>query len=313
MSQRNIYPIYSLIYIAGAERSGSTLLDTILGEGKSCFSIGEFRQFWKSFILKNGLCTCQKNYKDCPFWGQILKELFGNTGNIKNIAMYYYKLQKIVERIPLVNLKKQKEYLFKYHKEISEFGSFLKEIYNKVIKFSSAKIIIDSSKVPYWLIVLKNFIPNLMVIHLVRDLRAVTYSWTKRKFDYSINNYMKTHHPFTTARNWLKYNIALEKIKSELQYYYFLRYEDFVNNPNKYLREIEKSFNLEKNIFPEIRNYQLLVKKDRHQVGGNPDRFKMKNIQIKGDFTWKKQLPLKYKIFITMLTFPFLKRYKYLF
>lgn len=174
------YSTYSLIYIAGVGRSGSTLLDTILGEGKNCISIGEFRQFWKSFILKNGLCTCQKNYKNCIFWKQILRELFGNNENIKNIAIYYYKLQKIVERIPLINLKKQKEYISKYHKEINEVEKFLRKIYNEIIKFSKAKVIIDSSKMPHWLIVLKRFVPNLMVIHLVRDPRAVAYSWTKK-------------------------------------------------------------------------------------------------------------------------------------
>lgn len=122
---------------------------------------------------------------------------------------------------------------------------------------------------------------------------------------------MKTYHPFTTARIWLKYNISLEKIKIQFQHYYFLKYEDLVNNPNKYLREIEKYFNLEKNTFPEIKNHHLFVTKDKHQIGGNPDKFKMKNIQIKEDLTWKNKLPLKHKIFITILTFPLLKQYKY--
>src|SRR5512135_2632453 len=76
MSPASLPPV-KVIYIAGAGRSGSTILANILGQVQGFFSAGELYHLWLS-PPDQRLCGCAKRLSDCEVWGGIFKELFGD-------------------------------------------------------------------------------------------------------------------------------------------------------------------------------------------------------------------------------------------
>jgi len=64
-----------VLYIAGETRSGSTLLDCMLGETGSFFSTGELFLIWRQGFMQDLLCGCGKKIRDCEFWGAVIHRL----------------------------------------------------------------------------------------------------------------------------------------------------------------------------------------------------------------------------------------------
>ena len=60
-----------LIYVAGYGRSGSTLLDTILGNHPLIFGAGEFTWLFQ-MARDHQACSCGLRLYDCPVWGAVL-------------------------------------------------------------------------------------------------------------------------------------------------------------------------------------------------------------------------------------------------
>ena len=56
-----------ILYIGSAGRSGSTLLDLMLGQGDGMFSTGEVRYLWDRGYLANELCGCGDPFRRCLF------------------------------------------------------------------------------------------------------------------------------------------------------------------------------------------------------------------------------------------------------
>src|SRR5215467_12341244 len=61
-----------VVYIAGYGRSGSTLLDLMLGRIDRWFSMGEFRQFWHA-RRDDWRCGCGESVRTCPVWADVVE------------------------------------------------------------------------------------------------------------------------------------------------------------------------------------------------------------------------------------------------
>ena len=59
---------FRVLYIGGWGRSGSTLLDRLLGQAEGSFSVGEMRDLWLRGVLENRRCGCGEPFDSCPFW-----------------------------------------------------------------------------------------------------------------------------------------------------------------------------------------------------------------------------------------------------
>ena len=76
---------FSVLYIAGMLRSGSTLLAASLASAPGAVTIGESSMLWNA-IEKGKLCTCGQQVTDCPFWHPILSGLFANGSIDPNLC-----------------------------------------------------------------------------------------------------------------------------------------------------------------------------------------------------------------------------------
>src|SRR5689334_12852153 len=57
-----------IVYIAGYSRSGSTILDIILGSHQNMFGTGELTYLVDDWLHAERLCTCGNTYTKCEFW-----------------------------------------------------------------------------------------------------------------------------------------------------------------------------------------------------------------------------------------------------
>jgi hypothetical protein len=68
-----------VLYIAGFERSGSTIVNRVLGQIPGFVAWGELRDIWLHGIIENRPCTCGASFADCLAWQKIFKEAFNTS------------------------------------------------------------------------------------------------------------------------------------------------------------------------------------------------------------------------------------------
>ncbi len=232
-----------LIYIVGHERSGSTLLDILLGSHPEIVSVGELCTFYRYGDIKEKRCSCGEKVVDCSFWNDVKKNFIKRMGKddfVKQIkSQDYLEKKHNVPRLFLSLLlgKKLKQYL-----------NIVSSLYESIAAVSGEQIIVDSSKSrlrAYWMSGLsRRKKVDIYIIHLIRDGRGVIWSHKKlyknlrKKGINKLGFIVKESTWFVTLR-WLRVNILSKstsrKYKSDRAIY--MRYEDLVQNP---IKEIER-------------------------------------------------------------------------
>lgn len=71
-----------VLYIGGTGRSGSTILDQILGQLDGFFAVGELSQIWERGLVSRRKCGCGMPVPECPVWSPILARAFGGPWTI---------------------------------------------------------------------------------------------------------------------------------------------------------------------------------------------------------------------------------------
>jgi hypothetical protein len=61
-----------VLYVMGQDRSGSTILGSVLGSVDRFVHVGELRQLWFQGYIRGALCGCRLPTPDCPFWGRVV-------------------------------------------------------------------------------------------------------------------------------------------------------------------------------------------------------------------------------------------------
>ena len=75
-----------ILYVSGAGRSGSTLLELMLGQINGFTAAGELRHFWERGVLKNQLCSCGRHFDDCSFWQEVAAAIESDGHTLKRTA-----------------------------------------------------------------------------------------------------------------------------------------------------------------------------------------------------------------------------------
>ena len=66
-----------VIYIAGSGRSGSTMLERVLGEMPGFVNVGELIDLFRRTAPRGERCGCGLAFADCPFWIGVGERAFG--------------------------------------------------------------------------------------------------------------------------------------------------------------------------------------------------------------------------------------------
>ncbi len=255
------------VFILGSGHCGSTLLDLILGSHNNIVGVGEVDN-----LSNYNLCACGKRAVDCSFWSNLLRsrpDCLKMYKSKKDFALNngsYFYVDSSGKKIKIKSIKK----CFNDHID------FL----NKILKHSKSDVIVDSSKNVFRSNFFLDNKEDITIIHLVRDGRAVSWSYMKK--------YNKF---FSYAWKWFAENIKIEILRRRYDVkYLFVRYTDLSRNPGIVVESITNKIGV------DFHNDLLSFRNNKqHQIGGN--RMKLSGSgKIIEDTEWRDKMPLKFRI-----------------
>jgi len=311
MEERHI----KILFITGASRSGSTMLDRILGQIEGFFSLGEMHHIWQRSFIENQLCGCGVPFKECEFWQSVINRAFGGFDEVdpEKILKLRYSVQRI-RFIPWLGCPKLRS--LRYQRRLSEYGEIWKQLYTAIREVSGSNVLIDSSKSPVHGFIL-NTIPgiDLYVVHLVRDSRAIAYSWQRAKRRPEIHwkeVYMHRMGVWGSVQDVFMSNFLARLLGSIVSHYIVIRYEDLVAQPQSVLLQLFEHLGMEVPDLSHLFDDLVINLETSHMVSGNPMRFEHGNVRIRVDDEWKQRLSTCKRIAVTTLSWPYLLHYGYL-
>ncbi len=203
---------------------------------------------------------------------------------------------------------------------MSEYTDHYLRLYSAIGQVSGCPVIVDSSKHPSLAFCLRERPElDLRVIHVVRDSRAVAYSWTRRvsRPDSAETSYMATYAPGAAAREWSVHNGALQLLAARGVPTLRVRYEDFVADPPAVLTMMARFAGLHTGpsdlaFVGADEGVRWARLKAGHTASGNPMRFSTGQITISPDERWRSAMPAAQRRTVTALTLPLLAQYGYL-
>lgn len=303
-----------VLYIAGYGRSGTTILDNVLGKVDGWFTVGELRYIWDRGIEKNWTCGCGSPFRDCQFWKTVFNKAFGGFDEVNVDLMLRYRsyLPSIKQKSPNLSLNSGKP---KNDLSHNHFNENLEKLYRTIRDVTGCEVIVDSSK---WASYGEkiSLLPSIQMylIHLVRDPRAVAYSWKRTKkyepFERS-DVYIPKHSSIRTSIEWGIWNMAVEVLRNRIpEKSILLRYEDFGNDPRFAVDKVLDLFGVENQSQQFVGDHQVDLG-ENHCVSGNPIRFARGDVRIQADMEWETNMSSVDKGVVQILTWPLLLRYGY--
>jgi hypothetical protein len=300
-----------VLYVTGFGRSGTTILDNILGQLDGVFAAGELHYIWDRSLEQNRLCACGEAFSDCPVWQRVMASLGADyqpdTARLVQLREGLNPRRSISSKLGVTRLADSPE--------VAEYAAAMERLYRAVAAATDSRIVVDSSKSPA-LGHLLDAMPGIdpYVVHLVRDPRAVAFSWLKKKiYDSSGDEpmYMSQHPPARSAKLWLVWNLTAEMIWARRPGRYLrLRYEDFTDRPRETLEKVVRLIHDEVPPLPFVGDFEVNLTRN-HSMAGNPSRFETGTVTIRRDDTWREQLPRSTRRLVTLLTWPLARRYGY--
>ena len=302
-----------VLYLSGMGRSGSTILDSVLGQLGGAVSGGELCFLWDRGVESNTLCSCGRWFDECDFWREVMALVLRDYGGqIPAQAGSFFATHGKNTVLPklLTALRRDKS-----SKSLIEYGRLLRVLYSSIARVSSARLIVDSSKFPGYASILSRFAGlDVYRIHLIRDSRGVAYSWSKKKQYYNHEGeteYMPRYGPLAVSARWYAYNVGTELCAAlDSRPCLRVRYEDFVRDPRSVLAETCEF--CEEPLPPGLlAESHEIVPGDQHIISGNPTRFVTGKQTIRADDAWVRDMNPVAKTLVTVCTGPLLARYKY--
>jgi hypothetical protein len=197
---------------------------------------------------------------------------------------------------------------------LEKYTDCVERLYQAIRESTGSRVIVDSSKVPAYGYVL-GMTPgiDLYVVHLVRDPRAAAYSWLREKpqLDTDKPTHMLRMSTAKSSLLWDAWNASSEALwRGSYGQYMRLRYEDFVEDPQRALKDISDM--LQEDVrglaFVEGRDVELGAS---HTASGNPNRFQTGTVRLRPDNEWASRMRIRDKTLVTLLTLPLLYKYGY--
>jgi hypothetical protein len=305
-----------VVYITGAGRSGTTLLDQLLGEINGFVSIGEARWLWWAYLETEWQCGCKRPLNTCPFWTTVMRRLV-DSGEVDPVLRHYLRLQQRTVRFHnLLRLAVQPVSGPKRWTELDEWISVMDRFYGIVSDEAGASVVVDSSKNSPEAILLR-MLPNVdpYVIHLVRDPRGVANSWRhtapmQPHADPSLTHEVRG--PLASALYWLQKNLASELACRRVGpgRTHRIRYENLVAEPADALQKIAEFIGepFEGVSFTDRSTVEFHA---NHTAWGNPSRFRVGSVALRPDERWRKSLSPRDRRATVATTLPLMLRYGY--
>jgi sulfotransferase family protein len=304
-----------VIYIAGSGRTGSTLLERMLGHLPGFLPAGEIKLVWERGFEEDELCSCGQPFHQCPFWTRVVREAFDNPAEVQERVVRLQRHRNRIRFIPSMAFPFIRSATFK--NDLQVLQDTLLQLYRSLARTSGALAVVDSSKDPSYAFLLATIRAiELHVVHLVRDSRAVARSWQRTVLRPEVTQrptYMGRFRPATTAQHWVVSNLLAELLRQPSSSYVRIRYEDLVLQPTAAMSQILSTIGETELAVPSLSDTPGTVDLPTtyHSVAGNPIRFERAALPLRLDASWRAEMSPVNKYAVTAMTLPLLVRYGY--
>ena len=303
-----------VIYIAGSGRSGSTLLERILGEMPGFVNVGELIDLFRRTASRGERCGCGLAFADCVLWKSVGDRAFSGWDGDELASMHGLQIrvarQRHMPRLVAMRLAGQR-----FRSDLAAYGSSYASLYRGIAAESGARYVVDASKWPVQALALSRAGIDIRVIHLVRDVRGVVHSQSKRvvrPHAVTPSDNMSYHAPVEAAGRWLAIQGEAELLRACGVPVTRVRYEDFVCRPRDIVMAALASLGLpcDGTHLAHVRGTSVVLGPS-HGLSGNPSRFRDGTITVQADDAWRDRMSRRDRFVSTAIGLPLLLRYRW--
>ena len=302
-----------VVLLACAGRSGSTLLDRIIGAHQGFCSTGELRFIWERSFTDNQLCGCGVPFAECRFWWEVSRGAFGQPPGELDVSAAV-RLRRSLDHTHQAPWLLCTRGPASHQVAVELYGGLLMRLCTQILEVSGASAVVDSSgDATHGLLLARAPGIALHVVHLVRDPRAVAFSWTRRRERPEIHwgsERLPIERADTSARRWMLNNMLAELLARSATSYHRLRYEDLVRDPHAALAQILAPHHWAGAPLSSLTRGEVGLGPS-HTVSGNPSRFTHGPVRISLDDEWRQAMSVRELNTVTSITWPLLARYGY--
>jgi len=302
-----------VLYLGGLGRSGTTLLERVLGEVPGIAALGEVVHLWRRDVADDERCACGERFSGCAFWKEVGERAFGGWSyvDVDRLDALAHAIER-TRHIPMLSRRKVAPEALA---QVREYTGYFSRLYRAAAAVAGVNVVIDSSKHSSLAFCLRlDPSIDLRVIHVVRDSRGVAYSWTKQvaRPETDGTDDMTRYSPTRAAMLWNAHNAAFGLLRRRGVPVRTLQYEHFLADPRRLTRELAE--------FAGVRpsDTDLAFVTDGyadlgavHSAAGNPMRFRTGRIPLQRDDEWRERLPAGQRRLVSSLTAPMLGAYGY--
>lgn len=272
---------------------------------------------WQRGVIEQERCGCGRPFGQCGFWREVGEAAFGGWDRLDVLRVT--ELRAAVDRNRRIPQLASPLKSAPFERSLSEYTASYLRLYSAIGQVSGCPVVVDSSKHPSLAFCLGwRSELDLRVIHVVRDSRAVAYSWTRRinRPDSPETSYMATYSPAAAAREWNIHNGAIQLLAGRGVPTLRVRYEDLVADPEAVLTSMARFAGIEigqgdLGFIGFEAGQQRARLKAGHTASGNPMRFATGDVTISLDEQWRSAMPVPRRRAVTALTLPLLIQYGY--
>lgn len=299
-----------VVAITGDGRSGSTILDNVLGATEGFVSVGELRFLWQRSLLEHRLCGCGHTVFDCELWPRVFATAYGGFDAVDPVHVASLMGRVRTRYAPAAAIPWLRGW---YRGRLQPLVPFLEKLYPAIAEVAGSRVVVDSSKVPTYTYLL-SLVPSidLHVVHLVRDPRAVVFSnmRSKRQLDTAEKRDMTRTSPGKSAFYWALWNTTTRSLFKDQPGYTLLRYEDLVASPEDHVRRLLDAIGEPGTGLPFVGPRSVALQPN-HTVSGNPSRFATGTVTLRLDEAWRREMTPRHRRIASSIAAPFLKPYGY--
>ncbi|HZN76360.1 MAG TPA: sulfotransferase [Micromonosporaceae bacterium] len=302
-----------ILFLGGLGRSGTTLVERVLGELPGVCALGEVVHLWRRDVRDDERCGCGVRFSRCEFWTAVGETAFGGWRHVDTYRVL--ALQRAVERTRHIPWLAAPRLGGDRAALVTEYADYYARVYAAAAAVTGSRLVVDSSKHASLAFCLRwARALDLRVAHVVRDPRGVAYSWTKSvpRPEADGGETMTRYAPARSALLWNAHNAAFGLLARRGVPVRRIRYEEFVDSPADAVRDLAAfaGLGLSNSDLSFVDSTHALLGTG-HSAAGNPMRFTVGRVPLQRDDAWRAALPARQRRLVGALTAPLLSKYGY--
>lgn len=223
-----------IIYVLGTGRSGTTLLDIVLGNAPGIVSVGEIVRFPQLRGRPHGFAEETENFR---FWQEIGDEFFAGYDPEKDYdALFTIAGRMEAHRYFPLNLLGLTP-----RRTVARYRDYLNGFFETIFAKTGAEVLVDSSKYPGRALALARYLRyEVYYLHLVRDPQGVVSSFAKKDVEQPSKGLASANLYYFVISAFC----ALVRLVLPKKRYLRVKFEDLREHPARELQRVAAHFHL---------------------------------------------------------------------